>query len=102
MPKRIQQRVGSRWWRSVEVSGRVTLAGGLTFIMYSLDAAIRTDENASGNVGKVLIGCAVLFLGFVMAAAARQSDTRWRCSQCSEQLGLKEDRACVGCQTILD
>jgi hypothetical protein len=102
MLKRIKQRVGGRWWRSVEVTGCVTLAGGLTFIMYSLDAAIRAEENASGNIGKLLTGCAVLLLGFLMAAAARQSDTRWLCSQCGEQLRLREDRACVRCQTILD
>jgi hypothetical protein len=102
MPERIKQRVGSRWWRLVEVTGCVTLAGGLAFIMYSLDGAIRTEENAGGNMARVLTGCAVLFLGFVMAAAARQSDTRRLCSRCGEQLRFKDDRACVRCQTILD
>ena len=52
------------------------MAGGLAFIMYSLDAAIRAEENAKGNMASVLTGCAFLFLGFVMAAAAKQSDTR--------------------------
>ena len=102
MPKRIKQRVGSRWWRLVEVTGCVTLAGGLAFIMYSLDAAIRAAENVDGNMAGVFAGCAVLCIGFVVAAAARQSDTRWLCSRCGKQLRLKEDRACVRCQTILD
>jgi hypothetical protein len=76
MPKRIKQPAGSRWWRLVEVSGRMTLAGGLAFIMYSLDAAIRIEENAGQNVGRLLTGCVVLFLGFVVAVvAARQSRT---------------------------
>ena len=102
MPKRIKQPVGSRWWRLVEVTGYVTLAVGLAFVIYSLDAAIRTEENTGGSMARVLTGCAVLFLGFVMAAAARQSDTRWLCSRCGEQLRLKDDRACLRCQSNLD
>jgi len=102
MPKRIKQRAGSRWWRLVEVSGCVTLAGGLAFIMHSLDAAIRIEENTGQNAGRLLTGCVVLFLGFVVAAAARQTDVRWLCSRCGEQLRLKGERVCARCRSVLD
>ena len=102
MPKRIKQRAGRRWRRLVEISGRVTLAGGLAFVMYSLDAAIRIEENAGQNAGRLLSGCVVLFLGFVVAAAARQTDVRWLCSRCGEQLRLKGERICARCQSVLD
>jgi len=102
MSKRIKKRAGSRWWRFVEITGCLMLAGGLAFILYALDASIRTEENSSGNLSRVITGCAVFFFGFVIMAAARQSDNCWSCSRCGEQLRLKDDRACLSCQTVLE
>lgn len=73
MAERIEGQAGSRYWRCVEIAGRLTLAGGLGFIIYSLDAAIRAEERVGGNSGRVLTGCAVLFFGFMIAVAARRA-----------------------------
>jgi len=102
MRKRIKKRAGSRWWRSVEITGCLMLVGGLAFILYALDSSIRTEENSSGHLSRVFTGCAVFFFGFVIISAARLSDNRWSCSRCSEQLRLKDDRACLRCQTVLE
>jgi hypothetical protein len=102
MLKRIKKRAGSRWWRSVEITGCLMLVGGLAFILYALDSSIRTEENSSGHLSRVFTGCAVFFFGFVIISAARLSDNRWSCSRCGEQLRLKDDRACLRCQTVLE
>jgi len=102
MAKRVKQRLGSRWWRTVEVAGWTVVAGGFLFLVYSLDAAIRAGNSAEQPPFEALGAGAACFFGSVLAMVARASDTQWSCSPCEKPLRAKGDKACLNCMVLLD
>jgi len=102
MTKRIKERVGGRWWRMLELTGRTVVAGGFVFLVYSLDAGIRHEDGAAGYGLMVLSAVAALFCGTLLMVLARTSDTRWLCSRCKKELRVKHLKACVNCMVELE
>jgi len=102
MAKRVKQRLGSMWWRPVEVAGWTVVAGGFVFLVYSLDAAIRDGKSAEQTLFAVLCAGVACFFGSALARVARASDTQWSCSRCGRPLRAKDDKACLNCMVLLD
>src|SRR2546430_9170988 len=78
MAKRVKQRLGSMWWRPVEVAGWTVVAGGFVFFVYSLDAAIRDGKSAEQTLFSGLCAGVACFFGSALGRGARASGTPWR------------------------
>lgn len=102
MARKVKRRIGSRWWKTVEITGWVVIAVGLVFLVYSLHLGIRYVNRSAGNLFEVLSAGAVLFFGSVLTIVARESDSEWLCSCCHKPLRHKDDKACLHCMVLFD
>jgi hypothetical protein len=102
MARKVKRRLGSKWWKTIEITGWAVIAVGLIFLVYSLNLGIRYANRSVGNLFEVLSAGAALFFGAVLTVVARESDSEWMCSCCRKPLRHKEDKACLNCMVLFD
>ena len=102
MARKVKRRIGSGWWKAVEITGWVVIAVALAFLVYSLELGIRYASRGAGNLFEVLSAGAALFFGAVLTIVARESDSEWLCSCCKKPLRHKDDKACLHCMVLFD